>query len=141
MITAETHGPTQAEIIASIIQDAQDAIELATGERVALSYMKAEKPLPVAKIANAVCDTLNVTIEEIKSKRRTTDLVFARMIITLLYYDSNGRIPYPVAYFTNKDRSTISHQAKTGEDLLLTNWKFREKYLACRQEIEEKLYI
>lgn len=136
MITAERHGPTQAEIIASIIQDAQDAIELATGDRVKLVQEKVFAKQSRERISEVVCEVFDVTESLLKSKRRRREVVDARKAYTMLYFLFNGKNPHAVGVWLKRDRSSVYHYVDEGANLLATNRSFEEKYLMCREELD-----
>lgn len=127
----------ESQVMNAIIQDAQDAIELATGQKVVLYYKTCRMPKPIGVIAEAVCRATGITLEQLRSKTRDIpEWVDARKIVTLLYYEYNGKIPYPVAHYMERERTSIMAQYRSGMGLLETDKNFQYTYTACINALE-----
>lgn len=129
---------TEADIIRSIIADAQDAIELATGRRVRLVTEKAFVPKSMEHIASVVCEIFGVTFTHLRSRSSLRRIVDARKAFILLYYSI-----YPMdlchktlGRFFDRRRTSIKYLTREASNLLALDRAFEEKYQVCRAEIE-----
>lgn len=137
MTTAiETHRIEKAEIIAAIIKDAQDAIELATGEKVVLKPASAFTKKSMEQISEVVCRIFNVTLVHLQSHSRLRPVVDARKAFTMLFFLFNSRNPAAAGLWLKRDRSSVYYYIEDGYNLLATDGGFEEKYLICRDQIE-----
>ena len=72
--------------------------------------IKQEKPLTIATIQQKVCDYLNVSMNELRSKLRTKDVAFARQISMYLCRElTTMSLPKIGESFGNRDHSTVIH--------------------------------
>lgn len=72
--------------------------------------IKQEKPLTISTIQQKVCDYLNVSMNELRSKLRTKDIAYARQISMYLTRElTTMSLPKIGESFGNRDHSTVIH--------------------------------
>lgn len=136
----------ETQVMNAIIQDAQDAIELATGEKVVLFQVKRPHESLYSLIPRVVCATMKIEHETLFLRHKDGIKPYARhIIIYLLYevykYGSSGSIGRELG---GRHHSTILHSIRTCEELLETSKDFKNDYdrclIAVAKEIEKSLH-
>jgi len=86
------------------------------GQRVA---MEQHKPVNLQQILRAVCNYYSVKIEDVKSAKRTQELVIPRHVAMYLIY-SLTKTPYTSIgnFFGGRDHTSILHGIRKVEDEL-----------------------
>ncbi len=83
-------------------------------------------PIKIASIMTTVSDCCDVTVEQLKSKRRTQDLARARQIAMFLSREMTGASLNQIGRsFGNRDHSTVSHACTRIQDLIDTDPLFK----------------
>ena len=89
----------------------------------------------VAKIAKAVADYYDLTIENLKSKKRTANINKARQIAMYLCITTTEETIEKIGLEFNRDHSTVIHARKTIEDELREKEELREQIKAIKDKI------
>lgn len=107
----------KAEIIASIIKDAQDAIELATGEKIILTKRRpffSKKKFRMDKICYTVAEYYGYTPDQFKGHIKNPGLSIARFMSSYLSYliYGSGSLQEIANFYGLKNHTTIHHHVK-----------------------------
>ncbi len=96
--------------------------------------------LYVNDVLELVCEILDVTPEQLKSKNRSREFVEARQIFShLLMRVSNYKVSFElVGSFIGKDHATIIYSVNEAEKLMIWNKLFLKKYNACLKAFKTK---
>jgi chromosomal replication initiator protein len=93
-------------------------------------------PIKIADVMKTVGEVHDVTVDQLKSKRRTQDLARARQIAMYLSREMTGASLNQIGRaFGNKDHSTVSHACHKIADLMKTDARFRGAVL----DIQDRL--
>ena len=71
--------------------------------------------------------------ENIKSRRRKREIVYARMVFSKILRD-RGYTTTDIAKYINKDHTTIVHYGKTAINLMAQFPSYKSQYLTCYTE-------
>jgi chromosomal replication initiator protein len=104
------------------------------GDAIGQSIKIAAKPINLNQILKVVSSYYNVSITDIKSKRRTQDLVIPRQMSMYLLYELT-QTPYITIgeLLGGRDHTTIMHGVKKVEDGLKSYSKTKQEYLNIKQ--------
>ncbi len=108
------------EGIPPVISAAQNAIK---------DILSETQPIPVTieKITSEVGRTYNVSVEDIKSRKRTANISIARMVSMYCVREITGTSMELIGTeFGNRDHSTVVYACNTVESRLKTDTRFRE---------------
>jgi chromosomal replication initiator protein len=103
-------------------------ITLEMASEVLSSFFRADVPGParISDVIRLVCDELDVTIEQLKSKRRTQDLARARQIAMFLARKKTDASLNQIGRaFGGRDHSTVSHACMKVEAMMAKDPQFR----------------
>ena len=89
----------------------------------------------VGKIAKAVADYYDLTVENLKSKKRTANINKARQIAMYLCITTTEDTIEKIGLEFNRDHSTVIHARKTIEDELKEKEELREQIKAIKEKI------
>ena len=93
-------------------------------------------PVKIADIMRIVCEVHDVTVDQLKSKRRTQDLARARQIAMYLSREMTGASLNQIGRaFGNKDHSTVSHACQKIAGLMKTDARFRGAVLDVQDRV------
>ena len=93
-------------------------------------------PVKIADVMRIVCEVHDVTVDQLKSKRRTQDLARARQIAMYLSREMTGASLNQIGRaFGNKDHSTVSHACQKIAGLMKTDARFRGAVLDIQDRI------
>ena len=93
-------------------------------------------PIKIADVMKIVGDVHDVTVDQLKSKRRTQDLARARQIAMYLSREMTGASLNQIGRaFGNKDHSTVSHACQKIAGLMKTDARFRGAVLDIQDRI------
>jgi len=83
-------------------------------------------PVKIANVMSVVADTMDVTVDQLKSKRRTQDLARARQIAMNLAREMTGASLNQIGRaFGNRDHSTVSYACQKIKQDMETDPRFR----------------
>ncbi len=104
------------------------------GDAIGQSIKTAAKPISLNQILKVVSSYYNVSITDIKSKRRTQELVTPRQMSMYLLYELT-QTPYITIgeLLGGRDHTTIMHGVKKVEDGLKSYSKTKQEYLNIKQ--------
>ena len=109
------------EVISAIML-CERAIRRITGNpNIAVSLVDESAILEYSDIENAVCNAVGVTVEEVISKRRTTDYVTSRQLIS--YYSrmhTSMSLSSIGQKLGNRDHTTVLHNVQKIKNLIQT---------------------
>lgn len=130
----------ESQVMNAIIQDAQDAIELATGEKYLLKPVKMNKtgPITLNGIVNAVAHVFGLERREIINKGRTDEVAFARHAVCYLAYKvyKVGSLNYIGLHLSGRNHATIMHSIKTCKNMMDTKKVFKNRVDRCIESLE-----
>jgi len=93
-------------------------------------------PVKIADVMKTVGTVHDVTVDQLKSKRRTQDLARARQIAMYLSREMTGASLNQIGRaFGNKDHSTVSHACQKIAGLMKTDARFRGAVLDIQDRI------
>ncbi len=93
-------------------------------------------PVKIADVMKTVGSVHDVTVDQLKSKRRTQDLARARQIAMYLSREMTGASLNQIGRaFGNKDHSTVSYGCHKIADLMKTDARFRGAVLDIQDRI------
>ena len=93
-------------------------------------------PIKIADIMKLVGEVHDVTVDQLKSKRRTQDLARARQIAMYLAREMTGASLNQIGRaFGNKDHSTVSHACHKIADLMKADARFRGAVLDIQDRV------
>ena len=78
-------------------------------------------------IKAAVCQTFEVTWDDLAGAARWRHMNDARRVYCLLMVEEMGKTPEQVAAYLNRDASTVRHLRRTCDDYLQSDKWFRKK--------------
>ena len=89
------------------------------------------------RLINGVCETMNITIGDLKSKSRDRDIVIPRQFICFVAYERGyGSLKF-IGRGLNRHYSTVIHARDTVRDLIESNNKeFMFIYNSCKHLIK-----
>ncbi len=93
-------------------------------------------PIKIADIMKIVGSVHDVTVDQLKSKRRTQDLARARQIAMYLSREMTGASLNQIGRaFGNKDHSTVSHACQKIAGMMKTDARFRGAVLDVQDRV------
>jgi len=93
-------------------------------------------PIKIADVMKIVGEVHDVTVDQLKSKRRTQDLARARQIAMYLAREMTGASLNQIGRaFGNKDHSTVSHACHKIADLMKGDARFRGAVLDIQDRV------
>lgn len=104
-------------------------ITISLAKEILKIYVKySHKEITIEHIQNVVCETMNVTLEQINSQKRTRNIAQARQVAMYL---SKAHTSAPLtaigAAIGGKNHATVLHACKTVTNLMETDRNFREQ--------------
>lgn len=104
-------------------------ITISLAKEILKIYVKySHKEISIEHIQNVVCETMNVTLEQINSQKRTRNIAQARQVAMYL---SKAHTSAPLtaigAAIGGKNHATVLHACKTVTNLMETDRNFREQ--------------
>ncbi len=90
-------------------------------------------------VLNVVLQYTQVTEQEFTSKKKTNDIVIARMIFSSVSRELLWHRITLIGKFMNRHHSTVIHHTKTTQDLLKVDKSFHQIYHKCLDKAESKL--
>ncbi|MCA9308410.1 MAG: chromosomal replication initiator protein DnaA [Patescibacteria group bacterium] len=119
MSARSTHSPITIEFAKTVLQDTLKA--------------KRKKPLTINTILKTVCTYFDVTMGDVKGKRRTQVLVVPRQIAMYLMH-SLTETPFTSIgdFFGGRDHTTVIHGVRKIEEEINQNGKLREDIIKIK---------
>lgn len=96
-----------------------------------------QKELDIAAIQKMVADFYNLSYDILLSKSRKREIVQARQI-TMFLAKKFTRNSYKAIgqHFSGKDHTTVIHSCQTVENLLETDFEYKEQFLKIQQKVQ-----
>jgi chromosomal replication initiator protein len=96
-------------------------------------------PVKIADVMKVVGEVHDVTVDQLKSKRRTQDLARARQIAMYLAREMTGSSLNQIGRaFGNRDHSTVSHAYQKIQNDMKTDPRFRGAVLDVQDRVRER---
>jgi len=112
------------------------SLEMASEVLSSFFQSKSSGPVKIADVMKAVGEVHDVTIDQLKSKRRTQDLARARQIAMYLSREMTGASLNQIGRaFGDKDHSTVSHACRKIAALMQSDPRFRGAVLDIQDKI------
>ncbi|MFT5314795.1 MAG: chromosomal replication initiator protein [Candidatus Krumholzibacteriia bacterium] len=112
------------------------SLEMASEVLSSFFQSKSSGPVKIAEVMKAVGEVHDVTIDQLKSKRRTQDLARARQIAMYLSREMTGASLNQIGRaFGDKDHSTVSHACRKIAALMQSDARFRGAVLDIQDKI------
>jgi len=105
-------------------------INLEMASEVLSSYFRAESPRPlkIADIMKVTADHFDVTVDQLKSKKRTQDLALARQVAMFVTRETVGASLNQIGRaFGKRDHSTVAHAVQKIQKMYDEDPKFKGK--------------
>lgn len=126
MSARSTHSPITIEFAKTVLQDTLKA--------------KRRKPLTINTILKTVCTYFDVTMGDVKGKRRTQVLVVPRQIAMYLMH-SLTETPFTSIgdFFGGRDHTTVIHGVRKIEEEINQNGKLREDIIKIKDLLNAEM--
>ncbi len=132
----DLEGALRKVIASSKLNNRELSMDIAEDALKDIIYPEAPKTVTPEIIMTIVADHFNVTVEDIKSKKRNSELVLPRQIFMYLCREMIGTAFTSIAEILGKkDHSTIMHGHKKIKEEILTNEDLKNKIDIIKKKI------